>query len=74
MLSISNFQVESLGTTKKKKGRGGGGDNAEAIEEFQHHLEKHRDHVQKLETLLRMLDNDNVNIDQVKKLQTMSSQ
>lgn len=29
-------------------------------------LDKHRDHVQKLETLLRMLDNDNVDINQIK--------
>lgn len=61
-------EIEGFSTSKKKKGRGGGGggsDNAEQIEEVQHYLEQHRDHVQKLETLLRMLDNDNVNIDQV---------
>ena len=51
-----------MGTGKKKKSR----DNADQIEEYTNLLERHRDHVQKLETLLRMLDNDNVNIDQVR--------
>ena len=55
-------EIETLGTGKKKKSR----DNADQIEEYQNLLERHRDHVQKLETLLRMLDNDNVNIDQIK--------
>ena len=56
-------EIETLGTGKKKKSR----DNADQIEEYTNLLERHRDHVQKLETLLRMLDNDNVNIDQVRK-------
>jgi CCR4-NOT transcription complex subunit 3 len=62
-LQIDQFEaeIEKLGTGKKKKSR----DTADQIEEYQALLEKHRDHVQKLETLLRMLDNDNVNIDQV---------
>jgi len=63
-IQIDQFEaeIETLGTGKKKKSR----DNADQIEEYQNLLERHRDHVQKLETLLRMLDNDNVNIDQIK--------
>ena len=32
-------------------------------------VEKHRDHIQKLETLLRMLDNDQVEVQQIKDIQ-----
>ncbi len=66
-IQIDQFEaeIETLGGASKKKRKGGNSDHAEAIEEFQTHLGKHRDHVQKLETLLRMLDNDNVNINQV---------
>ena len=52
-----------LGTTKKKKGRN---EQADQIEQLNTLLEKHRDHVQKLETLLRMLDNETVDINQIK--------
>ncbi len=65
-LQIDQFEaeIETLqGGGKKKKSRSA--DNSDQLEEYQGLLEKHRDHVQKLETLLRMLDNDNVNIDQV---------
>jgi len=64
-IQIDQFEaeIESLGTTKKKKGRS---DQAEQIEELNQLLEKHRDHVQKLETLLRMLDNETVDINQIK--------
>ena len=67
-VQIDQFEaeIETLGTGKKKKSR----DNADQIEEYQNLLERHRDHVQKLETLLRMLDNDNVNIDQVRQRET----
>ena len=66
-IQIDQFEaeIENLGTTKKKKGRGGN-DQAEQIESLNNLLEKHRDHVQKLETLLRMLDNDTVDINQIK--------
>ncbi len=64
-LQIDQFEaeIESLGTSKKKKGRA---ENSEAVLACREHLDKHRDHVQKLETLLRMLDNETVNIDQVR--------
>ena len=32
-------------------------------------VEKHRDHIQKLETLLRMLDNDQVKVNSIKEIQ-----
>jgi len=64
-IQIDQFEaeIESLGTTKKKKGRN---DQAEQVEQLNSLLEKHRDHVQKLETLLRMLDNETVDINQIK--------
>lgn len=64
-IQIDQFEaeIEAIGTTKKKKGRN---DAAEQVEQLNNHLEKHRDHVQKLETLLRMLDNDTVEISQIK--------
>ena len=56
-------EIESLGSSsKKKKSR----DNADQIEEYSNLLERHRFHVQKLEALLRMLDNDTVDIGQVR--------
>eukprot|EP00095_Tigriopus_kingsejongensis_P010129 maker-scaffold75_size407189-snap-gene-2.15 protein:Tk10129 transcript:maker-scaffold75_size407189-snap-gene-2.15-mRNA-1 annotation:"ccr4-not transcription complex subunit 3-like" len=67
-IQIDSFEaeIESLNTSKKKKNRN---ENAEAIEECQRQLEKHREHVLNLETLLRMLDNDAVNIGQIKNIQ-----
>jgi len=64
-IQIDQFEaeIESIGTTKKKKGRN---DQAEQVEQLTTLLEKHRDHVQKLETLLRMLDNETVDINQIK--------
>ena len=64
-LQIDQFEaeIESLGTTKKKKNRN---ENADKIEDYQNLCEKHRDHIQKLETLLRMLDNETVDISQIK--------
>ena len=55
-------EIETLGLAKKKKNRN---ENAEKVEEYQMLLEKHRDHVQKLETLLRMVSNDTVDFSQV---------
>jgi len=64
-LQIDSFEaeIESLNTSKKKKNRS---ENADKIEDFNNLCEKHREHVSKLETLLRMLDNDAVNISQIK--------
>ena len=55
-------EIETLSAAKKKKNRN---ENAEKIEEYQMVHEKHRDHVQKLETLLRMVSNDTVDFSQV---------
>ena len=65
-LQMDQFEaeIETLSTVKKKKNRN---ENAEKIEEYQMLLEKHRDHVQKLETLLRMVSNDTVDFNQVRK-------
>ena len=65
-LQVDQFEaeIETLSTVKKKKNRN---ENAEKIEEYQIFLEKHRDHVQKLETLLRMVSNDSVQFQQVQK-------
>ena len=55
-------EIEALQTAKKKKNKN---ENSDKIEEFTNLLEKHRDHVLKLETILRMLDNKAVEISQV---------
>ena len=52
-----------MGSTSKKKKKNS--DLSDQLERANTGLEKHREHVLKLETLLRMLDNDNVNIEQV---------
>jgi len=57
-------EVELLqGTGKRKKGKN---DDTAKQEECQGWLDKHRDHIQKLETLLRMLDNCQVDVNQIK--------
>ncbi|XP_023327096.1 CCR4-NOT transcription complex subunit 3 isoform X2 [Eurytemora carolleeae] len=59
-IQVDQFEaeIESLNCGgKRKKGRNE--DNAR-LEECQMWVEKHRDHIQKLETLLRMLDNTQV--------------
>lgn len=65
-LDIDQFEaeIETLGTGKRKKNRN---ENAEAIEEINQLLEKHRFHVLRLETLLRMLDNETVDVDQARR-------
>jgi len=69
-IQVDQFEaeIESLVgiAGKKKKGK----TEADArSEECQVWVEKHRDHIQKLETLLRMLDNDQVSTAQVKEIQ-----
>jgi len=57
-------EIEVLqGTGKRKKGKS---DDVAKQEECQGWLDKHRDHIQKLETLLRMLDNCQVDVNQIK--------
>lgn len=38
------------------------------MDDLKSKLERHKFHITKLETLLRMLDNESVNIDQIKKI------
>jgi len=68
-IQVDQFEaeIESLsGGGKKKKGKN---ENEERKEECQMWVEKHRDHIQKLETLLRMMDNDQVETQQIKDIQ-----
>ncbi|KAL3268185.1 hypothetical protein HHI36_007311 [Cryptolaemus montrouzieri] len=56
-------EIESLQANKKKKLDK---DKQERVDEFKARLEKHRFHIKKLETLLRMLDNMSVEVSQIK--------
>jgi len=65
-IQVDQFEaeIESLqGGGKKRKGKS---DDAARQEECQVWVDKHRDHIQKLETLLRMLDNTQVEVTQIK--------
>lgn len=55
-------EIESLIAAKKKKL------DKEKMDDLKSKLERHKFHIAKLETLLRMLDNDSVNIGQIKKI------
>ena len=59
------FELEHLSGGKKKKLDR---DKQERSDEYKSRLERHRFHTQKLETLLRMLDNLSVEVDQIKKI------
>jgi len=68
-IQVDQFEaeIESLqGGGKKKKSKS---DDAARQDECQMWVEKHRDHIQKLETLLRMLDNGQVETQQIKDIQ-----
>ncbi|XP_044754589.1 CCR4-NOT transcription complex subunit 3 [Coccinella septempunctata] len=56
-------EIESLQANKKKKLDK---DKQERVDEYKARLEKHRFHIKKLETLLRMLDNMSVEVSQIK--------
>ncbi|XP_030644861.1 CCR4-NOT transcription complex subunit 3b isoform X2 [Chanos chanos] len=59
-------EVESLSVqTRKKKGDK---EKQDRIEELKGFIEKHRYHIRMLETILRMLDNDSVQVDAVRKI------
>lgn len=55
-------EIESLLANKKKKLDK---DKQERMDEIKSRLERHRFHIRKLETLLRMLDNMSVEVSQV---------
>lgn len=42
------------------------------IEELKKFIEKHRHHIRMLETILRMLDNDSVQVDSIRKIKVRS--
>ncbi|KAJ3598065.1 hypothetical protein NHX12_001579 [Muraenolepis orangiensis] len=65
-MQVDQFEseVESLSVqTRKKKG-----DKEDRIEELKRLIERHRFHIRMLETILRMLDNDSVQVDCVMKI------
>uniref|UniRef100_A0A8D3AZX0 CCR4-NOT transcription complex subunit 3 n=1 Tax=Scophthalmus maximus TaxID=52904 RepID=A0A8D3AZX0_SCOMX len=65
-MQVDQFEseVESLSVqTRKKKG-----DKEDRIEELKKFIEKHRHHIRMLETILRMLDNDSVQVDSIRKV------
>ncbi|CAL1583642.1 unnamed protein product [Knipowitschia caucasica] len=65
-MQVDQFEseVESLSVqTRKKKG-----DKEERIEELKKFIERHRFHIRMLETILRMLDNDSVQVDAIRKI------
>ncbi|KAJ8354885.1 hypothetical protein SKAU_G00224520 [Synaphobranchus kaupii] len=67
-MQVDQFEseVESLSVqTRKKKGDK---EKQERIEELKHFIEKHRYHICRLETILRMLDNDSVQVDLIRKI------
>lgn len=67
-MQVDQFEseVESLSVqTRKKKGDK---DKQDRIEGLKRHIEKHRYHVRMLETILRMLDNDSILVDAIRKI------
>lgn len=66
-LQIDQFEseIESLLAGKKKRLDK---EKQDKMDDLKAKLERHKFHVTKLETLLRMLDNDSVDVDQIKKI------
>lgn len=61
-IDLFESEVESLLVGKKKRLDK---EKQDRMEELKYKLEKHRFHIKKLETLLRMLDNMSVEVEQV---------
>ncbi|XP_037070736.1 CCR4-NOT transcription complex subunit 3-like [Pollicipes pollicipes] len=64
-VQIDQFEAEMDGLTAKRKRDK---DKSERLDQLKHWIERHRFHIKKLETLLRMLDNNAVDMDSVKKI------
>ncbi|XP_061616523.1 CCR4-NOT transcription complex subunit 3-like isoform X2 [Phyllopteryx taeniolatus] len=67
-MQVDQFEseVESLSVqTRKKKADK---EKQDRIEELKKFIEKHRFHIRMLETILRMLDNDSVQVDSIRKI------
>lgn len=59
-------EIESLNVGNKKKKLDK--DKAERIEELNQYIEKHRYHITQLEHILRLLDNESIEVDEVNKI------
>lgn len=66
-LQIDQYEseIESLLAGKKKRLDK---DKQDKMDDLKSKLERHKFHISKLETLLRMLDNDSVEVEQIKKI------
>ncbi|KAL2084896.1 hypothetical protein ACEWY4_020414 [Coilia grayii] len=67
-MQVDQFEseVESLSVQTKK--RKGDKEKQDRIEELKRLIERHRYHIRMLETILRMLDNDSVQVDAIHKI------
>lgn len=59
-------EIESLLATQKKKKMDK--DKSDRIEDLKEYIERHQYHIKKLEILMRMLDNQSIDCDQVSKV------
>ncbi|XP_018427549.1 PREDICTED: CCR4-NOT transcription complex subunit 3, partial [Nanorana parkeri] len=68
-MGVDQFEseVESLSVQTRKK-KGDKDQKQDRIEGLKRHIEKHRHHIRMLETILRMLDNDSINVDAIRKI------
>ncbi|XP_076328918.1 CCR4-NOT transcription complex subunit 3-like isoform X2 [Tachypleus tridentatus] len=70
-IQIDQFECESESLMigfKKKKSDKEVRSKQDRLDELKDHIEKHRYHIKQLETLMRMLDNSTIDVDQVKKI------
>lgn len=65
-IQVDSFEseIEGLVARKKKLDR----DKQDRVDQLRTYLERHRYHISKLETIMRMVDNDAIDIDQIKKI------
>lgn len=65
-IQLDQFEshVEKLTSKKKKMDK----DKQDRLEELKGYMEKHKYHLKQLETILRMVDNDAIPLDQIKKI------
>ncbi|XP_075046214.1 CCR4-NOT transcription complex subunit 3 isoform X3 [Mixophyes fleayi] len=68
-MGVDQFEseVESLSVQTRKK-KGDKDQKQDRIEGLKRHIERHRYHIRMLETILRMLDNDSINVDSIRKI------
>ncbi|XP_018082450.1 CCR4-NOT transcription complex subunit 3 S homeolog isoform X3 [Xenopus laevis] len=68
-MGVDQFEseVESLSVQTRKK-KGDKDQKQDRIEGLKRHIEKHRYHIRMLETILRMLDNDSIDVDSIRKI------